>query len=63
MYLLFDTARKFGQSPGYYAFGASIPLQAQFEIDAYVNMIGTAYETELKEEATEKAKTQSGESL
>ena len=54
VYLLFHTARTYGQRPSYYAFGAALPLQAQYEIDAFITMIGTQYETEIKEEVSEQ---------
>ena len=48
------------QSPSHYAFGPNIPIQSQYEIDAYVNAKRTEHEAELADEAEQRAASGGG---
>ena len=47
---LYRTAKEFGQTPSYYAFGDKIPLTSAYEIDFAVMCVGKEHEAELLEE-------------
>lgn len=53
---LYYTAQRNRRSPSYYAFGLRIPLQSQYEIDAYVTMLGVEHEAEQAREAEQRLK-------
>ena len=54
---LYYVAQRNRRTPSYYAFGLHIPLQSQYEIDAYVTMIGAEHEAELARNAEEEMKS------
>jgi len=56
---LYYTAQKNRRTPSYYAFGmygVRIPRQSEYEIDAYVTMIGVEHESEKAREAEQRLK-------